>query len=101
MNTYKARVVIFKPICAARARNGIPSANHVPLIAKPSSCHVHSTLCVTPPTSHCATLVVTEQGRRESRGGPGKAFMREARKNIVDVVNKITVFDARQSVCLC
>ena len=41
----RVRVAFSKPVHAARARGGPPGANHGP---KPSSCHVHSTMWVTP-----------------------------------------------------
>ena len=42
----RVRVAFSKPVHAARARGGPHGANHGP---KPSSCHVHSTMWVTPP----------------------------------------------------
>ena len=45
-----------EPIHAARARVGPPSANYGLFRTKPSSCHVHSTLQLTLPTSPCPTL---------------------------------------------
>ena len=50
------RVAFSKPSHAARVRIGLPGANHDPFTAKPSSCHVHVTLRVTPPISPCPTL---------------------------------------------
>ena len=48
-----------------RVRICPPSANHGPFTAKPSSCHVHSTLQVTPPTSPCPTLSATAEPARQ------------------------------------
>ena len=52
----KVRVAFSMPVHATRVRIGSLSANHGSFIAKPGSCHVHSTLRVTPPTSPCLTL---------------------------------------------
>ena len=49
-------VAFSKPPHTARPRIDPPGANHDHFTAKPSSCHVHSTLQVTPPTSPCPTL---------------------------------------------
>ena len=50
------RVAFSKPAHAARMRIDPPNANHGFFTAKPSSCHLHVTLWVTPPTSPCPTL---------------------------------------------
>ena len=59
------REAFSKPAHAARPRVGPPGANHGPFAAKPSSCHVHSTLRVTPPTSPCATLSADAEPARQ------------------------------------
>ena len=51
MNPQKVRVVFSKPAHLAKVKIGPPGANHGPFTAKPSNCHVHSTMRVTPPTS--------------------------------------------------
>ena len=50
VNPYKVRVVLSKLIHAARVKICQPGVIHGPSTAKPSSCHVHCTLRVTPPT---------------------------------------------------
>ena len=50
VNPYKVRVVLSKLIHAARVNICRPGVIHGPSTAKPSSCHVHCTLWVTPPT---------------------------------------------------
>ena len=55
------------PVHSARVRIGLPGANHALFTAKPSSCHVHSTLQVTPPTSPCPTVPAdTEPARKHT-----------------------------------
>ena len=44
-------VVVVVRVVFSKPRIGPPSANHGPFTVKPSSCHMHSTLQVTPPTS--------------------------------------------------
>ena len=61
------RVAFSKLTHATKPRVGPPGANHGPFTAKPSSCHVHSTLWVTPPTSPCPTLSAdTELARQRA-----------------------------------
>ena len=50
VNPYKVRVVLSKLIHAARVNICRPGVIHGPSTAKPSSCHVHCTLRVIPPT---------------------------------------------------
>ena len=59
------RVVFCKPIHALRVRGGLPSPNHGPFTAKPSSHHVHVTVRVTPPTSLCPTLSADAEPARK------------------------------------
>ena len=54
-----------KPAHVARPRIGPPGANHGPFTTKPSSCHVHSTLQVTPPTSPCPILSADAEPARK------------------------------------
>ena len=48
--------MLSKPTHAARTKFSPLSANHGPFAAKPSSCLVHNTLQLTPPTSPCPSL---------------------------------------------
>ena len=56
VNPYKVRVVLSKLIHTARVKICRPGVIHGPSTAKPSSCHVHCTLRVIPPTSPCPTF---------------------------------------------
>ena len=52
--------------CLSRTlRIGQPGANYATFTAKPNSCHVHSTLWVTPPSSPCSTLSVDAEPARQ------------------------------------
>ena len=63
----KVRAVFSKPVHAVSAWAGSLGTNHDLFKAKPSSHHVHSTLWMTPPTSPCPTLLLTQNQRASAQ----------------------------------